>query len=109
MAGRIDHIDGGGDHAARSQSDLAGAAGAGDALAFAQSSGGAYVIDRVVIAGGGSPMSGGAYQVSGTFGQAATTRLSAQGLHGLSIGFWSPASLNGSSDRIFANGFDPGF
>jgi hypothetical protein len=78
------------------------------ALALAQSGGGAYVIDRVVIAGGGSPMSGGAYQVSGTFGQAATARLAAQN-YAVYDGFWSPASLGGSSDRIFANGFDPGF
>jgi hypothetical protein len=80
-------------------------AAAASLAAEAQSSGGAYRIDRVVIAGGGSPMSGGAYQVSGTFGQAATTTLAAGGYR-MFDGFWSPESL-AASDRIFANGFDP--
>jgi hypothetical protein len=71
---------------------------------LAQSSGGTYVIDRVVIAGGGSPMSGGSYQLSGTFGQAATSTLSA--LPYLAFdGFWTPVSL-ALSDRIFADGFE---
>lgn len=79
----------------------------GTALApavFAQSSGGAYVIDRVVIAGGGSPMSGGSYQLSGTFGQAATATLSAAPYLTFD-GFWTPVSLT-LSDTIFANGFE---
>ena len=73
--------------------------------AEAQSSGGTYRIDRVVIAGGGSPMSGGPYQVSGTFGQPATATLAAAGYR-MFDGFWSSESL-ATSDRIFANGFDP--
>jgi hypothetical protein len=80
-------------------------AGVASLAAEAQSSGGAYRIDRVVIAGGGSPMSGGPYQVSGTFGQAATATLAASGYR-MFDGFWSPDSL-ATSDRIFANGFDP--
>jgi len=71
---------------------------------LAQSSGGTYVIDRVVIASGGSPMSGGSYQLSGTFGQAATATLSAVPYLAFD-GFWSPVSLT-LSDRIFADGFE---
>ncbi|HKE48191.1 MAG TPA: hypothetical protein VKB52_08995 [Rhodanobacteraceae bacterium] len=80
-------------------------AGAHAPLAQAQSSGGPYRIDRVVIAGGGGPIDGGAYQVSGTFGQSAIARLAASD-YVLFDGFWSPASFE-TSDRIFANGFDP--
>ena len=73
--------------------------------ARAQSAGGPYRIDRVVIAGGGSPASGGVYQLSGTFGQAATATLHADS-YAMFDGFWSPVTL-AISDRIFANGFDP--
>ena len=74
-------------------------------VVHAQSSGGPYRIDRVVIAGGGVPASGGSYQLSGTFGQAATTTLSAS-TYRMFDGFWTPVTLT-LSDRIFANGFDP--
>ena len=75
--------------------------------AVAQSSGGPYVIDRLAIAGGGGPLSGGAYQLSGTFGQYATATLAASPFT-MFDGFWTPVSLT-RPDRIFANGFDPGF
>jgi hypothetical protein len=75
--------------------------------AVAQSSGGPYVIDRVAIAGGGSPLGGGAYRLSGTLGQSATATLAASPFT-MFDGFWTPVSLS-TSDRIFANGFDPGF
>lgn len=75
--------------------------------ALAQSSGGPYAIDRVVIAGGGTPLAGGPYQLSGTLGQAATATLAASPFT-MFDGFWTPVSLS-ASDRIFANGFDPGF
>lgn len=73
--------------------------------ARAQSSGGPYRIDRVVIASGGSPAGGGPYQVSGTFGQAAIATLQFGGL-AMFDGFWSPVTAT-VGDRIFANGFDP--
>lgn len=80
-------------------------ASAGFNDAHAQSSGGPYRIDRVVIAGGGSPASGGVYQLSGTFGQAETATLRADS-YAMFDGFWTPVTLT-LSDRIFANGFDP--
>lgn len=70
----------------------------------AQSSGGPYRIERVVIAGGGSPIAGGNYQITSTLGQAATTTLSGAN-YILFGGFWSPV---GSLvvGVTFANGFE---
>lgn len=70
------------------------------ASARAQSSGGPYAIDPVVIAGGGATLSGGQFRLSGTIGQPATATLAAGNFH-LYDGFW--AQLN---DRIFADSFD---
>ena len=68
--------------------------------ASAQSSGGPYRIAPAAVANGGGMLSGGAFQLKGTLGQAPTATSSAAGyrFHG---GFWVPAS-----DVIFANGFD---
>jgi len=68
--------------------------------ASAQSSGGPYRVAPVAVANGGGVLSGGAFQLRGTLGQAPTSTLSAAGYH-FHGGFWAPAS-----DVIFANGFD---
>jgi len=68
--------------------------------AHAQSSSGPYRIAPVAVANGGGTLSGGAFQLRGTLGQASTSTLSATGYHFYG-GFWAPAS-----DVIFANGFD---
>ena len=80
-------------------------AGSLAAHAIAQSGGGPYRIERSVIAGGGASLGGGAFQLSGTFGQSATAHLSGAGL-GFYGGFWPPAG-SAPTDLIFANGFDP--
>jgi hypothetical protein len=68
--------------------------------ASAQSSGGPYRIAPAVVANGGGVLSGGAFQLKGTLGQAPTAISSASGYHFYG-GFWAPAS-----DVVFANGFD---
>lgn len=73
-------------------------------VGHAQSSGGPYEIKASVIAGGGSPIAGGSFQITSTIGQAATTTLSGAGFVVVD-GYWAPVgSLIG--DLIFANGFD---
>ena len=72
--------------------------------AHAQSSGGPYDVEASVIAGGGSPIAGGSFQITSTIGQAATSTLSGAGFV-IVDGFWAPVgSLVG--DLIFANGFE---
>jgi hypothetical protein len=74
------------------------------AQANAQSSGGQYRIDPVAIAGGGSSIAGGSYQITSTLGQAATATLSGASYVAFD-GFWAPVGgLLG--DIIFANGFE---
>jgi hypothetical protein len=68
--------------------------------AGAQSSGGPYRISPVAVANGGGVLSGGAFQLKGTLGQAPTSTLSAAGYRFYG-GFWAPPS-----DVIFENGFD---
>lgn len=70
----------------------------------AQSSGGQYRIDPVVIAGGGGPIAGGSYQITSTLGQPAGATL-AGGSYTLFDGFWSPIGGVGG-DFLFANGFE---
>ena len=70
----------------------------------AQSSGGQYRIDPVVIAGGGGPITGGNYQITSTLGQPATAPL-AGGSYALFNGFWSPVD-GVAGDFVFANGFE---
>ena len=72
--------------------------------ASAQSSGGTFRVDPVVIAGGGSPIAGGSFQITSTLGQPATSTLSG-GSYVVFDGFWAP--VGGSlADVIFANGFE---
>lgn len=72
--------------------------------ASAQSSGGQYTIKSVVIAGGGGSIAGGAYQITSTMGQAATSVLSGSS-YVMFDGFWSPVG-GGLGDIIFINGFE---
>lgn len=72
--------------------------------AFAQMSGGSYVISPSAIAGGGATLSGGNFQLRGTLGQAATAEITAASYR-IYDGFWGPQAL--LSDDIFRNGFDP--
>lgn len=70
------------------------------ANAAAQSQGGPYAVAPVAIANGGGTLGGGPFHMIGTFGQVATSTLSAPRYH-IYGGFWAPPS-----DVIFANGFD---
>ena len=72
--------------------------------ADAQSSGGGFVIEPVVVAGGGSPIAGGNYQITSTLGQAATATLSGASFV-ITDGFWAPVG-GALGDVIFANGFE---
>ena len=72
--------------------------------AGARGTGGAYDVDKAVIAVGGTTSSGGAFRLDGTLGQPATAVLNGSG-YTLQDGFWAPVGV--VSDRIFANGFDP--
>ncbi len=74
------------------------------ATGHAQSGGGAFQINPVVISGSGATLDGGSFRVSGTIGQPATALLSASEFQ-MHDGFWRPAAP--TSDVIFANGFDP--
>jgi hypothetical protein len=82
---------------------IVGAALVADAVA--QSSGGPYDISKVAIAGGGGPISGGAYQITSTLGQPATAVLAANN-YIIFDGFWSPVG-GFVNDVIFADGFGP--
>lgn len=73
--------------------------------AGAQSAGGPYVVDPVVVGGGGATLTGGSFSLSGTIGQPATARLDGAG-YTVYDGFWAPAAAP-TNDLIFANGFDP--
>jgi len=65
----------------------------------AQSSGGPYRIDSAVIAAGGGTLSGGSFQLRGSFGQPVIGATAAAGYH-LNGGFV------GADDRVFHNGFE---
>jgi len=68
--------------------------------AGAHSVDGPYRVEPSTVANGGGRLAGGAFQLSGTIGQAQTSTLSGSGYRFYG-GFWAPAS-----DAIFANGFD---
>ena len=70
----------------------------------AQSGGGIYRIDRVVIANGGGTVGGGDYALSATLSQSATDLLAASDYQ-LQGGVWSGAVDR--TDLVFTNGFDP--
>jgi hypothetical protein len=72
--------------------------------ASAQSSGGPYRIEPVVIAGGGGPIAGGNYQITSTLGQPASGVLTG-GSYAIFDGFWSPASFV-FGDFVFADGYE---
>ena len=74
------------------------------APASAQSSGGQYRIDPVVIAGGGGPIGGGNHQITSTLGQPATAVIAGGG-YIIFDGFWSPVG-GVAGDFIFANGIE---
>jgi len=75
------------------------------AAAFAQSSGGAYAMERHVVAGGGGASTGGAYALSGTIGQPEAHAVASGGGFQLSGGFWR-AKAAAPADAVFANGFE---
>jgi hypothetical protein len=70
----------------------------------AQSDGGIYRIDRVVIVNGGGAVGGGGYALSATLSQSATGLLAASDYR-LQGGVWS--SVLDRADLVFTNGFDP--
>lgn len=72
--------------------------------AAAQSSGGQYRIDAIVIAGGGSAIAGGNYRITSTLGQAATASLNGAAFN-LFDGFWGPAG-GLAGDFIFSATFE---
>ncbi len=65
---------------------------------------GRYVLQKSVIAGGGGPVSGGTYQLTGTIGQG-TIAVRAAGQYVLFDGFWGPVG-SVDFDLIFADGFE---
>jgi hypothetical protein len=69
----------------------------------AQSGGGIYRIDRVVIVNGGGTVGGGSYALSASLGQSATDLLAATDYR-LQGGVWSAVD---SADLVFTNGFEP--
>jgi hypothetical protein len=68
-----------------------------------KSTGGSFSIDAAVIAGGGSSISAGNLQLTGTIGQAASATLVGDS-YTVFDGFWHP--IDGTSDVIFSDGFD---
>lgn len=76
------------------------------ALAFAQSSGGPYVLHKDVISAGGQRVTGSGVAMVGTVGQAAQGSASG-GSYVLTGGFHAEATAPGApTDLIFRNGFD---
>ena len=65
---------------------------------------GSYVLQHSVIAGGGGPRSGGAYQITSTFGQSSIA-VRPGGQYVIFDGFWGPFGTF-DFDLIFANGFE---
>jgi hypothetical protein len=70
----------------------------------AQSGGGIYRVDRVVIVNGGGAVGGGSYALSATLSQSATDLLAASDYR-LQGGVWS--GIADRVDVVFTNGFDP--
>jgi hypothetical protein len=76
---------------------------AGSVNSGAQSGGGIYRIDRVVIVNGGGTVGGEGYALSATLSQSATDLLAASDYR-LQGGVWSAVD---STDLVFTNGFEP--
>ena len=70
-------------------------------------SGGTFVIQKSVIAGGGGSAAGGAFTLDGTIGESFAGTSSSGGTFGLTSGFWggtaSPAANVTISGRVFAS------
>lgn len=75
--------------------------------AFAQSTGGQFTMDPVLIGGSGGAVQGGAFELHGSIGQAATVTLSGAA-YALDGGFWALADTCIDPDIIFIDGFDGG-
>ena len=77
------------------------------AISLAQSppSGGPYLMQKQVIATGGSTASAGSWSVTGTVGQSAV-QVAAGGSYQLTGGFHGPTVADGPPDLIFSNGFE---
>jgi len=74
------------------------------AVAFAQSSGGDYLLVSSTIDGGGGVSSGGDFVLTGTIGQFdADPNVASGGNFKLAGGFWSNAEIN---EMIFKDGFE---
>ncbi|SDD37898.1 hypothetical protein [Aquimonas voraii] len=75
-------------------------------IAWAQASGGSYVLPRDVNASGGGQASGGSYQLQGSIGQPAAEPLhpASGGPYALSAGFWAAGAPD--SDLLYADGFE---
>ena len=75
--------------------------------AFMQQSGGPYLLNPSVIAGGGGTSTGGTHNLTGTVGQG-VPGASSGGSFSLDAGFWNPAlgclSLSSTSQSFTANG-----
>lgn len=71
-------------------------------LAVAQS-GGDFAIDKSVIANGGNQVSGGAFLINSTIGQANASGDSTGGGFALTGGFWHNSI---KAENIFENGFE---
>jgi hypothetical protein len=82
---------------------LLACAGAG-ASASTPSGESAFEIRNGTVASGGGDISGGHYQLTGSFGEPVTGTVAAEGFE-LTAGF--PATLNEPNQIIFINGFEP--
>ncbi|AVP97441.1 hypothetical protein C7S18_09635 [Ahniella affigens] len=83
---------------------LVGAITAADAV---PPSGGSYVMQREVIAGGGQSVSGGTYILVGTVGQSAAQSASIGGTFQLASGFHTPrVPAVPLPDAVFRDGFE---
>ena len=72
--------------------------------AFAQSSGGNFVLTKFAVAGGGGAASGGAFSVATTAGQPAGVH--SGGAFQLVGGFHQPKGSGANSARLFCDGFE---
>lgn len=72
--------------------------------ARAQASGGAFTLERTVIAGGGSQMSQQPFTLNGTTGQAVAGAHSTGGNFTLSAGFWTPENFAPTASGVTVGG-----
>src|SRR5438445_11661629 len=67
-------------------------------------SGGPYVIEQSVIAGGGADGSGGQYSICGTIGQSVAGQRATNQSSSDHAGFWGPAPVGPSSGLVSVSG-----